>query len=172
MIREEKNLLLKDLCARLPYGVKCQYYDGDDAYTLLGIDGDELHVDSPVYDEGDGYVDVEYGKPYLRPMSSMTEEEVKDLVRVQILSKHGKEGGYVGLNNIKSFGRILFSDDCWYCDVTFNSVEGDYTTCFSVGRTNWGTTINEIDWLNKNMFDYRYLISRGFALEAPEGMYK
>lgn len=29
-----------------------------------------------------------------------------------------------------------------------------------------------IDWLNKNMFDYRGLIPMGLALEAPEGMYK
>ena len=29
-----------------------------------------------------------------------------------------------------------------------------------------------IDWLNKNMFDYRGLIEKGLALEAPEGMYK
>ena len=28
-----------------------------------------------------------------------------------------------------------------------------------------------IDWLNKNMFDYRGLIKRGLALEAPKGMY-
>ena len=29
-----------------------------------------------------------------------------------------------------------------------------------------------LDWLNKNMFDYRGLIEKGLALEAPEGMYK
>ena len=28
-----------------------------------------------------------------------------------------------------------------------------------------------IDWLNKRMFDYRYLISMGLSIEAPEGMY-
>ena len=30
---------------------------------------------------------------------------------------------------------------------------------------------NSIDWLNENMFDYRGLIEKGLALEAPEGMY-
>lgn len=32
--------------------------------------------------------------------------------------------------------------------------------------------MNEIDWLNKKMFDYRGLIPMGLALKAPEGMYK
>jgi hypothetical protein len=29
----------------------------------------------------------------------------------------------------------------------------------------------EIDWLNKHHFDYRGLITKGLALEAPDGMY-
>ena len=61
MTQEEKQLLLADLCARLPYGV-----------LVLNKDGD---VESFTWQElkefGDGYI----SKPYLRPMSSMTEEE-------------------------------------------------------------------------------------------------
>ena len=85
MTQEEKNLLLKDLCARLPYGVKCQHFKDKTPYALLGIDEDVLHIDCPVYDEGDGYVEIEYCKPYLRPMSSMTEEE-KETYRIIIKS--------------------------------------------------------------------------------------
>ena len=33
-------------------------------------------------------------------------------------------------------------------------------------------SLEQMDWLNKNMFDYRGLIPIGLALEAPEGMYK
>ena len=77
MEKEDKEILLRDLSARLPYGVKCQHFDDITPYALLGIDGDVLHIDCPVYDEGDGYVEIEYCKPYLRPMSSMTEEEKK-----------------------------------------------------------------------------------------------
>lgn len=78
MTQEEKQLLLEDLCARLRYGVVCRTSVGD--YRLLGIDvniGNVMHLDSPIYDEGDGYFDMDYQevKPYLRPMSSMTEEE-------------------------------------------------------------------------------------------------
>lgn len=79
MEREDKEILLRDLSARLPYGVKCQHFDDKTPYVLLGIDEDVLHIDCPVYDEGDGYVEIEYCKPYLRPMSSMTEEEKKEL---------------------------------------------------------------------------------------------
>ena len=77
MEKEYKEILLRDLCARLPYGVKCQHFDDKTPYALLGIDGDVLHIDCPVYDEGDGYVEIEYCKPYLRSLSSMTEEELK-----------------------------------------------------------------------------------------------
>ena len=79
MKNENKDILLKDLCARLPYGVVCHTSVGD--YKLLGIDiyKNEAHLDSPVYDEGDGYFDLEYGevKPYLRQMSSMAQEEME-----------------------------------------------------------------------------------------------
>lgn len=77
MTREEKEWLLKDLCARLPYGVICNSSAGN--YKLLGIDGYDIHLDSPVYDVGDGYFDFMYEKviPYLRPMSSMTQEEIE-----------------------------------------------------------------------------------------------
>lgn len=74
---QEKELLLKDLCGRLPYGVICKTHFG--SYELLGIDGTTLHLDSPIYDEGDGFFDLEYMEiqPYLRPMSSMTGVEEK-----------------------------------------------------------------------------------------------
>lgn len=82
MKNENKDILLKDLCARLPYGVVCHTSVGD--YKLLGIDiyKNEAHLDSPVYDEGDGYFDLEYGevKPYLRQMSSMTQEEIENTI--------------------------------------------------------------------------------------------
>ena len=79
MTQKDKELLLKDLSARLPYGVKVQQFDDKYGYKLLGIDDDELHIDCPVYGEGDGYVEVDYCKPYLRPMLSMAEEERMEL---------------------------------------------------------------------------------------------
>lgn len=40
-----------------------------------------------------------------------------------------------------------------------------------VTRIYYHDTIESIDWLNKNHFDYRGLIPRNLALEAPNGMY-
>lgn len=68
MTQEEKSLLLKDLCARLPYGVKVNYYG-----TILTLDR-ELPSDDELENEV---------KPYLRSMSSMTEKEKEEFVRLQ-----------------------------------------------------------------------------------------
>ena len=130
MTPEEKQILIQDLCARLPYGVICKTSVGD--YKLLGIDDKCTHIDTPVYDDGDGYFDLEYEevKPYLRPMSSMTEEE--------------KENYY----NLCTKVWDVHIDDYWYYD-----------------------NYKSYDWLNAHHFDYRGLIEKGLALEAPEGMY-
>lgn len=42
---------------------------------------------------------------------------------------------------------------------------------YEEGTCNSGLASELIDWLNKNMFDYRDLICKGLALKAPEGMY-
>ena len=76
MTQEEKQLLLKDLCARLPYGVKVKtpYNDA----TLIGLikrkgfKKDEYYIDA-ITDKQT--YPVRYIQSYLRPMSSMTEEE-------------------------------------------------------------------------------------------------
>ena len=74
MSLEEKDLLLKDLCARLPYGVKvsCNF----SVYTFSGIHGFNLCVLSDD-NENNAFTTagIKYIKPYLFPMSSMTEEQ-------------------------------------------------------------------------------------------------
>lgn len=90
MTQEQKELLLKDLCARLPYGVKAyvknwskldrKYYEG--VYTVKSAfpSLNEVHVQSK-----SGSVDVLLGysdydiKPYLFPLSSMTEEQYNEM---------------------------------------------------------------------------------------------
>ena len=82
MEREDKELLLKDLCARLPYGVKAKYYgSAEECECCDTIEG--------IYPMDDEIVIGQYGlsvdkiKPYLFPLSSMTEEqkrELKDLI--------------------------------------------------------------------------------------------
>ena len=84
MTQEDKELLVKDLCARLPYGVKAkvldesvlQYdYTAEEGGVINGIENlnDGLFV---IKCKEDGYVlSYDEFKPYLRPMSSMTDYE-------------------------------------------------------------------------------------------------
>ena len=72
MTQEDKQLLLKDLSARLPYGVKIEltwWVMGEGTCINTTLEPD--HIEQLLNDE---YGDTEI-KPYLRPMSSMTEEE-------------------------------------------------------------------------------------------------
>lgn len=67
MTLEDKELLLKDLCARLPYRVKVKGYSGKTDTLTLG----DCDLVSMFYKDEDNW----YCKPYLRPMSTMTEGE-------------------------------------------------------------------------------------------------
>ena len=118
MTQEDKELLLKDLCARLPYEVKVKFYDHwVDEYEIIPLTAKLLS--DTVY-----IGDI---KPYLFPLSSMTEEqryELHDLIH--------------NLNVLAINGEI-----------------GD-----------WIVSSSEIDWYNKNHFDYRGLIPKGLAIDA------
>lgn len=144
MTQKEKQLLLKDLCARLPYGVVLNVptTDGSENKKLVSIVNEDDGVPcAAVYGteekKSDGSL-ISYAKttyaicdvlPYLRPMSSMTDEEKED---------------YVSLSN-----------HCISTSVGFAYLEAQVL----------------VEWLNSCHFDFRNLIERGLALEAPEGMY-
>ncbi len=161
MTQEEKELLLKDLCARLPYGVKIENtsYSEPQVHTLFGRVSDDLFLMLETYKSvgGEDYRrvtdDVHYTgfletiKPYLRPMSSMTEEEFEKL----------KE--YSGLK-YEQLDLASFQNGTYKClDFYLSEVPSD-------------VVILVFDWLNAHHFDYRGLILMGLALEAPEDMYK
>ena len=107
MTQEQKQLLLQDLCGRLPYGTKVKCPLDDEPYTLLSINWnkeivvigfmmDEIYVTSK-----QKLVDV---KPYLRPMSSMTDEEynsIKPIIGDHRITFHA--GGGFTLDKIKTF---------------------------------------------------------------------
>lgn len=87
MTQEEKELLLKDLSARLPYGVFCSigldYPLPPQRLFINKLDGTLLDF----YEDGKDYqVYLSEVKPYLRPMSSMTEEEKKEYNLTKTLS--------------------------------------------------------------------------------------
>lgn len=86
MSNEEKQLLLIDLCARLPYRVKCADFKYDnngnkiDTVEVLGIINPDYQNYS--YLGSTGTHEISRIKPYLRPMSSMTMEEQREYISV------------------------------------------------------------------------------------------
>ena len=81
MTQEEKKLLLKDLSTRLPYGVKIKRSTCPINLSVTGILGEYVHH-TPYYVGGNIEIKttkIDEVKPYLRPMSSMTEEEKIEL---------------------------------------------------------------------------------------------
>ena len=140
-----KELLLKDLCARLNCGVEvyAQYEPTGEWYNgrLVGINLEDepcftVQFYKPV--PYTNYCNKKEIKPYLRPMSSMTAEE---------------EYEYHQYKNI---------DYLKICEMKHVEILKTTALCFS----------RATDWLNKKGFDYRGLIPMGLALEATEGMYK
>lgn len=75
MAQEDKELLLKDLCTRLPYDVMVNVA-GYDTEKLIGIENETITTKAtPTSYSDKGEYPIDIVKPYLRPMSSMTDEE-------------------------------------------------------------------------------------------------
>lgn len=149
MTQENKELLLRDLSARLPYGVICNdNCHGSSRVTNIDITPDDIEHKNPkvvlYYFDFDECGELKNCKPYLRPMSSMTEEEKKDL----------KE-------HTCPDGTGTFDEKYLMCPMSH------YGECIS-----YEFMSDILSWLNAHHFDYRGLIEKGLALEAPEGMYK
>ena len=147
MTQEDKELLLKDLCARLPYGVKgkCEIdasYDTSfdtklQTHTfnaiVYGIKENSLLVTPLIENQdelefaneevGDG-IDILDFKPYLFPISSMTEEQRQEAESLAEVIK------------VPMYGEFLSPTSKYY------------------------------DWLNKNYFDFRGFIENGLAIDA------
>lgn len=128
MTQEDKELLLKDLCARLPYNVRVEYNGTTltNIFDVLGIAHGRIMLCLPFMSKTECPL-IEEVKPYLFPLSSMTEEQKKEL------------GDTLVDLNLKALSDEISSE-----------VIATY----------------EIDFYNKNHFDYRGLIEKGLALDA------
>jgi hypothetical protein len=88
MKQEDKDLLLKDLCSRLPYNVKCaevhpnnKFVNKWDIVKIGKFIEDGIFISN--CEETYGYVSqIENIKPYLFPLSSMTEEIMDEIYEV------------------------------------------------------------------------------------------
>lgn len=140
MTQEEKDLLLKDLCARLPYRVRIKTINNDYNYTTktllslnpkkgfakIGIEFDEIFDVVKIK--------VEEIKPYLFPLSSMTEEQYKEFIMIS----------------------------GW--DVDIEDVRRGKFSC--IGYIGFDYLYDAEDWFNKNHFDWRGLIPKNLAIDC------
>ena len=138
---KDKELLLQDLCARLPYGVKVKI--GDYTYHVCGYNSEEIqsvrvYFYSDSSNEVKNFLSVSLCDyfPFLRPMSSMTKEEKAIMDKIWIEDN-----------------RLVFADPDNIRRYRFYDIA-------------------IVDFLNSHHFDYRGLIEKGLALEAPKEMYK
>ena len=140
MTQKDKELLLKDICARLPYSVKCYPVITNGEPNTIG--GYCEVLDDFYIREVGGWFPISMIKPYLRPMSSMTEEERKEW--------------YVTFESVYDLvpgGNPDNEDDY---DDNWHEEPG----------------IESYDYLYAHHFDYRGLIEKGLALVSPDNMYK
>ena len=116
MTKEEKQLLLKDLCARLPYGV------------ILDVDNGKYREDKKIWPglfNSDSLWDA---KPYLRPMSSMTEKE-KKIMRSCGFELIHYDTGYTGFANENYIDDVSFR----FMEEFLNSHHFDYRDLIPMG---------------------------------------
>lgn len=138
MKQEDKELLLKDLCARLPYGVKInESIQGD--FTVIGLTTERVfttcetegcHNDFP----------IECIKPYLFPLSSMSNEQREELNKKF---------------NVQLLGNTIYS-------IHYHS-SGYWDNDLELDLQDWLWFIN---WCYKNHFDINNLIEKGLAINA------
>ena len=167
MIQEDKELLLKDLCSRLPYEVigKCELdtsYDTsfDTIFQTHKFDAviyglkEELLFVTPLIEDMDEQefaneevadgVDILDFIPYLFPLSSMTDEQKREFY------KFFEEGITESANETRQWLRTKRADE------TMRPITIAYVMVHEL----------VIEWLNKNHFDYRGLIEKGLAIDA------
>lgn len=159
MTQEDIELLATDICARVKYDVKVLLINNGETmdkyktylhpylldpirviafinYKVTGYSKYKLNIGGEV-------IYIEDCMPYLRPMSSMTEEESAEL------------------------SNIIHE---WFDKELFYLTEEPFFE-YALSRINYSISPLLFDWLNAHHFDYRGLIEKGLALQAPEGMY-
>ena len=150
MTEEDRILLLKDLCCRVPYGTMVEihgsYDDGEEYIRISELDAPMVNY---VFDEEKSI------KPYLRPMSSMTEDEK---LHVNVNYRFFYNDGV--FENIDIFETGGYYDR----DGNYNEIMTQRATL----HVTMNDVLNLINWLNSHHFDYRGLIEKGLAIEVTD----
>jgi hypothetical protein len=141
MTQEDKELLLKDICARLPHGVKMNHI-ADDEYSpkiLIGVVKDMVTLEGL-----GGYecVDIEDYKPYFFPLSSMTDEMLEEL---------NANGFFKYRDTIANVSHLESK----------NGISEEIYTYVDIENISF-----LIEFFHSHHIDYRGLIEKGLAIDA------
>ena len=134
MTQEDKELIFKELCARLPYHVKCKIWlkDGTTEEGLLDLQ----HNYGNVLQDAFYYNKIKDIKPYLFPLSSMTEEQLFEVQEI------------LGKNEIEIGDGFLSIIDSGRNTITYLEI------------------LAVLEWFYKNHFDVNNLIPMDLAIDA------
>ena len=136
MTQKEKDLLLRDLCARLPYKVKISipelFTNKEQTETLNEI----FKGKDDLYRVNDSGILIEYIKPYLFPLSSMTKEQLFEVQEI------------LGKNEIEIEDGFLHIIDSYRNTIAYLEI------------------LAVLEWFCKNHFDINNLITMGLAIDA------
>ena len=146
MNKENKDLLLRDLCGRVPYGVKISVQSWDEREmeyvdridVLYSVNGDE-YIKSVNEDYDFSLEDI---KPYLFPLSSISEDQKYDFYCRFIENDC----------NFDDFKKFYLYNGMWRRKLL--------TSLYDIEAI--------IEWFHKNHIDYRGLIEKGLAIDATE----
>ena len=141
-MEKEKKIKFMDLCERVPHKTIVSAMVNDvlsDVFILQGFAFNQVHV--LTFEGGANrsrYFPMDRVKAYLRPMSSMTEEEKNEFIDA-------------------TDGELRYSE-------VFDTIKPmheseDYSASFV-------SYLKAVDWLNAHHFDYRGLIPMGLAIES------
>lgn len=148
MKKEDKELLMKDLSQRLPYGiiVECNDDDGSlpNMWTVVYIDifTEDLFLLN-IENSATKLISIKDTKPYLFPMSSMSEEQIDELKDLCNMYDPVHD-----TDPYEDWGMLLIIKHC---------MDDEYHFKFN---------FKLLEFLNKNRLDYCGLISMGLAIDA------
>ena len=136
--------MLQDLCARLPYGVRMKGVNEDFELSTSASPKRLSYVLSSVA-----------FRPYLRSLSTMTEDEKQELLQLMVGKRDAKffQVNAIGITNTDSDVQVGSNWIYHYMNFSFENI----TLCY--------------DYLISRFFDVFGLIPLDLAYEAPEGMY-
>ena len=146
MNEQDRELLFIDLCGRIPYKVRMFEIEPiNDIQSNLTLQSISNKASVICITPSGGVIgsSIDAFKPYLFPLSSMTEEQREEFLNIQT------EERQILLNAL----------------IEYKSGKYDKIPIIAPYK--------QIEWLNKNHFDYRGLIEKSLALDATNlGIYE